>query len=108
HGLASRKLGLTSDNIREVRMVLADGRRVRVNRHQHHDLLWACRGGGGGNFGIVTSFRFDVHRVDSATRFFISWPWRDAEGVLAAWQDWAPHERDELDSILHLSRDSAG
>jgi FAD/FMN-containing dehydrogenase len=103
HGLASRRFGLTSDNIAEVGIVLADGRHVTADASQNADLLWACRGGGGGNFGIVTHLRFRVHRVERATRFSISWPWSQAAAVLAAWQSWAPDAPDGLDSILNLS-----
>jgi hypothetical protein len=103
HGLASRKWGVTSDNIAAVDVVLADGSHVIADSAHHSDLLWACRGGGGGNFGIVTSFRFHVHRVRSASHFAISWPWEEAAAVLAAWQRWAPHAPHELDSILNLS-----
>ena len=102
YGLASRRFGLTLDNVREVGMVLADGRHVVANSHKHPELFWASRGGGGGNFGIVTGFRFRVHTVHDATRFTISWPWDEAEAVVRAWQDWAPHAPDEIDSILGL------
>jgi FAD/FMN-containing dehydrogenase len=108
YGLASRKLGLTADNVREVKLVLADGRRVTANRTKHADLLWACRGGGGGSFGIVTGFRFHAHRVHDATRFVVSWPWHKATSVIAAWQSWAPDAPDELDSVLNLSTGSPG
>ncbi len=59
-GHLSRKYGLTIDNLLEADMVLADGSYVTVNADQHADLFWAIRGGGG-NFGIVTSFKFQAH-----------------------------------------------
>jgi FAD/FMN-containing dehydrogenase len=105
HGLASRKLGLTTDNLTEVGLVLADGTHVTANATTNPDLFWACRGGGGGNFGIATSLRFRVHRVSQATRFFVSWPWRQADSVFAAWQEWAPDAPDEVNSVLNLSSD---
>lgn len=64
-GHLSRKYGLTIDNILEVDMVLADGTFVTVNKDNHPDLYWAIRGGGG-NFGVVTSFLFkayDLHTI---------------------------------------------
>lgn len=53
-GFTSRKLGLTSDNVLAVRIVTAAGTTLVCNGREHADLLWACRGGGGGSFGIVT------------------------------------------------------
>jgi hypothetical protein len=61
-GYLSRKFGLTIDNLLEADMVLADGSFVTVNQDQNTDLFWAIRGGGG-NFGIVTSFKFQAHPV---------------------------------------------
>src|SRR5437763_16077353 len=62
-GYSSRKLGLTADNLLELDLVLASGERVTCSPQRHPDLFWASRGGGGGNFGIVTSLRFGVHPV---------------------------------------------
>lgn len=106
-GLAGRAFGLTADNLRSAQIVTADGRRREVDARSDPELLWALRGGGGGNFGIVTSLRFRVHRLPrSAAWFIVSWPWRSAEEALAAWQSWAPHARDELTSIFHLQTGS--
>jgi FAD/FMN-containing dehydrogenase len=59
-GWTTRKFGLTIDNLRSVRLVTADARVLEVDRDRHPDLFWALRGGGG-NFGVVTEFEFDLH-----------------------------------------------
>lgn len=61
-GWLSRKYGLTIDNLRSVDIVTADGKLLRCNMERHSDLFWAIRGGGG-NFGVVTSFEFRLHEV---------------------------------------------
>lgn len=106
-GLAGRKFGLTADNLLSARIVTADGHASEVSAHQQPDLYWALRGGGGGNFGVVTSFTFRVHQIPSTVAWFIvSWPASRGADALAAWQAWAPHARPELTSIFHLN--SAG
>ena len=103
-GLAGRKFGLTADNLVSAQIVTADGRVLTAGAHQNPDLYWALRGGGGGNFGVVTSFTFRTHRVPSTVAWFIlRWPASRAADALAAWQEWAPHARPELTSIFHLN-----
>ena len=86
-----------------VTVVTADGRALVCDARRNADLFWACRGGGGGNFGIATSFTFQTHRVNGGSYFFASFPWSHAADVVAAWQRWAPHAPDELFSICSLS-----
>jgi FAD/FMN-containing dehydrogenase len=100
HGLAGRRFGLTSDNLLAARIVTADGRVRTVDADTNEDLYWACRGGGGGNFGIVTALTLKTHRVASASYFLISWPWSQASEALAVWQRFAPHARPALTSIF--------
>jgi FAD binding domain/Berberine and berberine like len=102
-GMSARKFGLTSDNLLEATVVLADGRAVVANAHEHADLYWALRGGGGGNFGIVTRLVFRTHPVDEVVTYSLEWPWADAKRVIQAWQKLAPHAPDGLFSVLNVN-----
>jgi FAD/FMN-containing dehydrogenase len=101
-GLASRKHGLTIDAVQGANLVTADGATASATSGGDEDLYWALRGGGGGNFGIATSFTVKTFPVDQAAYAFISWPWSAAGEVLAAWQDFAPNAPDELTTICSL------
>jgi FAD/FMN-containing dehydrogenase len=108
-GLSSRHLGLTIDSLHAVKIVTAEGshRTVSlrtVDRHSDPDLFWALRGGGGGNFGIVTQFVFRTHAVPAHSTYFqVRWPWPSAGAAIDAWQHWAPHTIDKITSILHVN-----
>jgi FAD/FMN-containing dehydrogenase len=101
-GVVGRKYGLTCDNLQAVEIVTADGALIRCDPGNHGDLLWASQGGGGGNFGIVTSFTFGVRPTPELALFTLEWPWAAAADVLGAWQAWAPHAPDELWSNCQL------
>jgi FAD/FMN-containing dehydrogenase len=107
-GVVSRAYGLTSDNVQSLQIVTADGQVRTCSASQNSDLFWACRGGGGGNFGVVTSFTFRTHPVGQIVLFFLSWPWSQAGRVIAAWQSWAPHAPDALWSNVHLAAAPGG
>ncbi|WP_181019752.1 FAD-binding oxidoreductase [Nonomuraea typhae] len=107
-GAVSRKYGLTCDRLVSVQVVTADGRVLDCDATRHPALFWACRGGGGGNFGVATSFTFRTHRAHELAHFYLRWPWAKAAAAVAAWQDWAPGAPDELWSSLHLLRDRSG
>ena len=106
-GFTSRAFGLTCDNILALRLVDAKGRVLTVDAAHYPDLYWACRGGGGGNFGIVTSFRFKVHPVDTVTTFIVEWPWTQADRALAAWTKWAPGAVDGIFTVLSVATGSS-
>ncbi len=92
-GHLSRKYGLTIDNLLEADMVLADGSFVTVNASQHNDLYWAIRGGGG-NFGIVTSFKFQAHPVKTVIGGPTLWPVEQTEEIMEWYHDFI-HKADE-------------
>jgi FAD/FMN-containing dehydrogenase len=102
-GLASRAWGLASDNVLAVQIVTADGKVIVADATHHPDLYWACRGGGGGNFGIVTRFTFRTHAVAQGSYFVASWPWAQAAQVVAAFLGWAPHQPDALGALCRLA-----
>src|SRR6516162_269392 len=81
HGYLSRKFGLTIDNLLEADVVLADGRLVVASATEHEDLFWALRGGGG-NFGVVTSFLYRAHPVSTVYGGPIFWELKDAAKVM--------------------------
>src|SRR5258708_5569547 len=101
-GVLSRIYGLTSDNLESVQIVTADGSIRTCDSRNNSDLLWACRGGGGGNFGVATSFTLRAHQLSRVVLFFLRWPWSQAASVVAGWQSWAPYQPDALWSNLHL------
>lgn len=109
-GFLTRLHSLTCDSLVELEMVDADGRLVRADAGTRGDLLWASRGGGGGNFGVNTAFTFRVVPVDYVTAFSVVWPWATIRAVFAAWQAWAdPTGLDpRLTPILLLPAESAG
>jgi FAD/FMN-containing dehydrogenase len=106
-GLAGRKLGMASDNIRGLTIVTADGARREADANHEEDLFWACRGGGGGNFGVTTKFKFKVHEAKHAAHFNVSWPFAQASAALDAWQHFAPSTTSKLTSIFHLTTGSS-
>jgi FAD/FMN-containing dehydrogenase len=108
YGLLSRAMGMACDSVLEIEIVLADGRVVRANSKRHSDLYWACRGGGGGNFGVVTSFVFKVHPINRVSIFRIDWNWADMETALRTWQQWAPSTDNRLTSVLVMKSKSGG
>jgi len=105
-GVLGRRYGLTCDNLASLDLVTADGRVLTCDAEHNPDLFWASRGGGGGNFGIVTSFTFQVHPIPDIALFTVDWPWAAATDVLGAWLGWLPAAPDELWANCQL--DSSG
>ena len=98
-GHLSRKFGLTIDNLLEADMVLADGSFVTVSETKHPDLFWAIRGGGG-NFGIVTSFKFQAHPLKTVIGGPTLWPIEKAEEVIAWYDKFIHNAPEELNGFL--------
>jgi FAD/FMN-containing dehydrogenase len=98
-GWLRRKHGLSCDNIVSAELVTADGRIVTASEEEHPDLLWGIRGGGG-NFGIVTSFEFRAHPVGPEVFFaVVMHPAADVAAALAAYRDWALRAPDEISAL---------
>lgn len=98
-GYLSRKYGLTIDNLLEADMVLADGTFVTVNDHENSDLFWAIRGGGG-NFGIVTSFTFQAHPVNNVYAGPTLWPIEKTEEIMNWYDEFIENAPDELNGFI--------
>ena len=95
-GWMTRKHGMTVDSLVGADVVTAEGERVRASADSHPDLFWAIRGGGG-NFGIVTSFEFDAKPLASeVTAGLIVYRADDAAGTLRKWRDALPDTPEEL------------
>jgi hypothetical protein len=100
-GYLTRKHGLTVDNLLEVDMVLADGSFVTASKDSHPDLFWAVRGGGG-NFGVVTSFLFQAHPAKMVFAGPIFWDAKDAKKVMATYRDFIGKAPEELGLFVGL------
>jgi FAD/FMN-containing dehydrogenase len=107
-GFNSRKFGLTSDNLIDTEIVTADGELRRVDESSDADLLWALKGGGGGNFGINTSFRFRIYQVDTVAVYSLSWSIDDAVGVVSTLQQISLGSPDEFSLHVAIGVDDAG
>jgi FAD/FMN-containing dehydrogenase len=101
-GWLMRKHGLTVDNLLAADVVTADGELLRVSDDEHPDLFWALRGGGG-NFGVVTSFEFRLHRVGPTVLAGpILWDASDAREVLRFYRDFVRDAPDELGTVVRF------
>jgi hypothetical protein len=83
-GFASRHLGLTCDQLLETEVVTASGAVLRVGPQSHPDLMWACQGGGGGNFGINTGYTLRAIPVGRVSVYRLGWPWARGREAMSA------------------------
>ncbi len=107
-GLLGRKYGLTCDRLVSAQVVLADGSVIECDRDREPDLLWGLRGAGGGQFGVVTSLRFDTVPEPVTTRIEARWSAIAAADVISAWQAWAPDAPDDLTVNLVAESEPGG
>jgi FAD/FMN-containing dehydrogenase len=99
-GWIMRKYGLTVDSLLSVDLITADGEFVVASEDENAELFWGLRGGGG-NFGVVTDFRFRLHPVGPQVMAGATfWSMDDAEGVLRFYRDWVAECPDELMTIV--------
>ncbi|MAS37600.1 MAG: hypothetical protein CL610_26625 [Anaerolineaceae bacterium] len=98
-GWLVRKYGLTIDSLVAAEMVTADGRALRVSADEHPDLFWALRGGGG-NFGVVTSFDFRAQAISSVTGGMIIYDVAELGSVLTKWATYMRTAPEELSSTF--------
>jgi FAD/FMN-containing dehydrogenase len=98
-GHLTRKFGLAIDNLLEADVVLASGEQVRASAEENADLFWAIRGGGG-NFGVVTSFLFRLHEVGTVVAGPTFWPVEAGAEVLAAYRKFLPAAPRELNGFF--------
>jgi FAD/FMN-containing dehydrogenase len=94
-GHLTRKYGLSIDNLLGADMVLANGEQVHANADDHPDLFWAIRGGGG-NFGVVTTFHFRANPVGTVVAGPTFWPIEESAEVLSAYREFLPSAPREL------------
>ena len=101
-GWLMRRHGLTVDNLLAADVVTAEGKRLRASADEHPDLFWALRGGGG-NFGVVTSFEFRLHPIGpSVLAGPIVWDATDAREVLRGYRDFIRDAPDELGTVVRF------
>ncbi|WP_276496367.1 FAD-binding oxidoreductase [Pontibacter litorisediminis] len=98
-GHLTRKYGLSIDNLLEADVVLADGSLVKANKEEHEDLFWALRGGGG-NFGVVTSFLFKLHPVDTDYAGPMLWELDQAKQVMQWWRNFILQAPEDINGFF--------
>jgi FAD/FMN-containing dehydrogenase len=101
-GMLVRSRGLLIDSLVGLTVVDAEGSALEVDDDHHPDLMWACRGGGGGNFGIAASYTFETHPIADVTLVSAKWPGTDGIAVVDTWQHWMRTADARVNSRLTL------
>jgi FAD/FMN-containing dehydrogenase len=110
HGLLARSHGLTCDGLQQATVVDAQARTLHANATSEPDLYWACRGGGGGSFGVATEFQVGIFPLKTALTFGVSWKLSQARAaqMFAAWQDFAPNAPSTITTIMKVGPAGGG
>jgi FAD/FMN-containing dehydrogenase len=110
HGLLARSHGLTCDSLQQVNFIDAQARVLQANAGSEPDLFWACRGGGGGSFGVATQFTIKAFPLNTALVFGVSWKLSPSHAaqLFAAWQAWAPNAPSTITSIMKVGSAGGG
>ncbi|AKD05141.1 FAD-binding oxidoreductase [Pontibacter korlensis] len=102
-GHLTRAYGLSIDNLLEADVVLSDGSLVKASEEEHEDLFWAIRGGGG-NFGVVTSFLFKLHPVDTVYAGPMFWELDKVKPVMQWWRDFIVKAPEDINGFFALQQ----
>lgn len=100
-GWYARKLGLATNSITAVELVIGDGSIVCADPDTNPELFWALRGGGG-SFGVVTALEFRLYPIESVYGGMLVWDVKDAEKVLRRWAEWCVDAPDEVTTAFRI------
>jgi FAD/FMN-containing dehydrogenase len=101
HGFLMRRYGLACDNLLAAEVVTADGQWLRASATEHEELFWGLRGGGG-NFGVVTSFDYRLHPLGTMLAGMVIYPFDKAKAFLRLYREVTSTAPDELGSLVAL------
>ena len=107
-GVLCRSFGLTIDSVISYDITVPpkndeSAKTIRADKCNNTDLYWALRGGGGNNFGIISSIEYEVIEVPKLIQYSITWPWNNAVKVLSYWKKYSPNRPNNYDEEIGLS-----
>jgi FAD/FMN-containing dehydrogenase len=111
YGYLARPFGLACDSVVSIDLIDPQGKQVHADAQQSTDLFWACRGGGGGTFGVATAYRLRLIPLTKVLIFNIRLgplSLARAAAIMKAWQAWAPQAPRTIDSNLVITRHAGG
>lgn len=106
YGLLARPFGLACDSLQKIEIVTAQGQILEASEQSNADLFWACRGGGGGSFGVITQLQFKTYHVPQVATFTASWSTnkKTTVSLFKAWQAWAPEAPSNITSLIKVNK----